>query len=136
MDSCNTEIPGSPEEVVEMCSVHENVVTGGFVPGYSTDAVAATIAELMDAELVVATRVDGVYTADPEEEEAEKLDEVTPGRLRELVSGNSSAGGYELIDGTAINIIERSSIRTRVIEGELDSLENPEEAEGTDVVSG
>lgn len=132
-DDANQRVPETPEELKQLASNGKDVVSGGFVPGYSTDAVAATAAELLDAELVIATTVDGVYTSDPEEESAEKLEEVTPDRLREIVSGNSKAGGYELIDGTAIDIIERSGIETLVVEGNLENLEHPESAEGTRV---
>jgi len=134
MDSSNEVVPEKPEEVQQMVSNNENVVTGGFVPGYSTDAVAATVAELLDAELVIPTTVDGVYTADPEEEDAEKLEKVTPEKLRELVSGNSEAGNYALIDEVAVTVIERSEIPTRIVEGSLENIRSPADAGGTQIV--
>lgn len=134
MDDTNRKVPETPQEIQQLASTGKNVVTGGLVPGYSTDAVAATTAELLDADLVIPTTVDGVYTADPEKEDAEKLDQVTPERLRELVSGNSEAGNYALIDEVAITIIERSNISTRIIEGTLGNIADPESAEGTDIV--
>lgn len=127
-------IPETPEEVLEAAATGNDVVMGGLVPGYSTDAVAATAAELLDAELYIATTVDGVYDADPENADAEKLDEVTPERLRELTRGNSGAGGYSLIDRTAVDIIERSEIRTKVFKGSLENLGCPEAAEGTNII--
>lgn len=128
-------IPETPEELSELASRHQVTVSGGFVPGYSTDAVAATAAELLEAELVIATTIDGVYTADPEKEDSRKLDEVSVEQLRELVAGNSQAGGYELIDEVAISIIERSEIPTKVMRGSLANLSRPEEADGTHVTS-
>jgi uridylate kinase len=105
---------------------------GGLNPGFSTDAVAAITAELLDAELYIVTDIDGVYTEDPSNPDAEKLDEVSISELREIVSGNSSdAGSYELIDKTALDIIERSNIETIVMEGTVENLENPGDAEGT-----
>ncbi|QGA80195.1 UMP kinase [Candidatus Nanohalobium constans] len=125
-------IPETAEEVKEVAKTGEDLVMGGLNPGFSTDAVAAITAELLSAELYIVTDIDGVYTEDPKKEDAEKLDEVSISELREIVSGNSSdAGSYELIDKTALNIIERSGISTKVIEGTIDNLENPEDAEGT-----
>lgn len=134
MDNTNKEIPKTPQEIQQLASTGRNVVTGGLVPGYSTDAVAATVAELLDAELIIPTTVDGVYTADPEKEDADKLDQVTPERLRELISGNSEAGNYALIDEVAVTIIERSDIPAKVVEGTLENIRNPENADGTEIV--
>lgn len=134
MEDANKEIPEKPEEVQQLASTGNNVVTGGLVPGYSTDAVAATLAELMDADLVIPTTVDGVYTADPEKDDsAEKLETVTPEKLGNLVSGNSEAGNYALIDEVAVTIIERSEIPTRIIEGSFENIRNPE-GSGTEIV--
>ena len=51
------------------------VVMGGVAVGQTTDAVAALLAEYVRADrLIVATSVDGVYTADPEKDpDAKKL---------------------------------------------------------------
>lgn len=126
-------IPETPEEVQEVAATGENIVMGGLVPGYSTDAVAATVAELLDAELYIATSIDGVYTRDPEHPESEKLEEVPTQELREIVSGNNNAGKHDLIDGTAIEIIERSEISTNVFEGTVENIRSPDQAEGTEI---
>lgn len=129
-------IPEKPEEVLEAASSGEDVVMGGLVPGYSTDAVAATVAELFDAELYIVTNIDGVYDRDPEIEGAEKLDEVEVSELKQIIDGNNEAGHHALIDSFALEIIQRSAITTKVFEGSLENLEDPEGAEGTKVVSG
>lgn len=129
-------IPETAEEIKELAKTGEDIVMGGLNPGFSTDAVAAIAAELLDAELYIVSDIDGVYTEDPEKEDAEKLDEVTVDEVREIISGNSSeAGSYELIDKTALEIIERSEIPTKVMEGKVENMEKPEEAEGTDITS-
>ena len=128
-------IPETAEEIKEVAQTGQELVMGGLNPGFSTDAVAAITAELLDAELYIATDIDGVYTEDPSNPDAEKLEEVSIPELREIVSGNSSdAGSYELIDKTALNIIERSNIETKVMEGTIENLGNPEDAEGTDII--
>jgi len=127
-------IPETAEEIKEVAQTGQDLVMGGLNPGFSTDAVAAITAELLNAELYIVTDIDGVYTEDPSNSEAEKLDEVSIQELREIISGNSSdAGSYELIDKTALNIIERSEIQTKVMKGSIENLENPEEANGTNI---
>lgn len=127
-------IPETVEEVQEAAATGQNIVMGGLVPGYSTDAVAATVAELLEAELIIATSVDGVYTADPEEEDAEKYESIDVSELRSLTEGNNSAGNHDLIDSTAIEIIERSKIGTEVVLGTPENLKNAG-FEGTRIVS-
>lgn len=126
-------IPKNIDEVQEIASTGENFVMGGLVPGYSTDAVAATVAELLEGELVIATSVEGVYTADPEKEDAEKYDEITVEELRGLTEGNNSAGNHDLIDRTAVDIIERSGIETQVMLGTPENLESSE-FDGTRII--
>lgn len=125
-------IPENAEEIKTLSKTGENIVMGGLNPGFSTDAVAAIAAELMDAELYIVSDIDGVYTEDPVKEDAEKLEEVTVDEVREIISGNSSnAGSYELIDKTALNIIERSKIPTKIMKGSIENLKNPEKSNGT-----
>lgn len=126
--------PETPEEVQELTTTGKNIVMGGLVPGYSTDAVAATVAELLDGELYIATSIHGVHSHDPEHSEAEKLDEVTTGKLKQIVSGNNQAGKHDLIDGTSIGIIERSEIPTRVFRGLPENISKLEQVEGTDII--
>jgi len=126
--------PETPEEVQELATTGKNIVMGGLVPGYSTDAVAATVAELLDGDLYIATSIHGVHSHDPEHPEAEKLDEITTGKLKQIVSGNNQAGKHDLIDGTAIGIIERSNIKTRVFQGMPENVSKSGKVEGTDIV--
>lgn len=126
--------PKTAEEIRKAASTGQNVVMGGLTPGHSTDAVAAIAAEILEADLFIATTVDGVYDKNPEKDGAEKFEEVTPEDLRKVVSGNSEAGGHELIDLTAIDIIERSRTETKILEGTLDNINDPEEASGTRII--
>lgn len=128
------EIPEKPEEIQAAAATGQDVVMGGLVPGYSTDAVAATAAELLDAKLYIATTIDGVYTEHPDSPGAEKLEEVTHDELLDIIGDDYEAGSYELADRTAVKLAKRSNIPLRIFEGTLENLENPEEAEGTDVV--
>lgn len=126
--------PETAEEIRKAASTGHNVVMGGLTPGHSTDAVAAIAAELLEAELYIATSIDGVYTKNPEDEDAEKLDEVTPEELKSIIDGNNEAGKHELIDSTAVEIIKRSRTETKIFEGSMENIERPENADGTRVV--
>ena len=129
------DVPETAEEIRVAASTGMDVVMGGLTPGHSTDAVAAIAAEILDADLYIATSIDGVYDRDPEDEDANYLEEVTVEDLKDIISGNNEAGKHELIDSTALEIIERSSIPTKVFEASLDNLENPESCKGSEIVT-
>lgn len=128
-------VPETPEELKEAASTGKNVVMGGLVPGYSTDAVGATAAELLDANLYIATTVDGIYDSDPEkDEDAEKFDKISTEDLREITDGRNQPGTYSVIDEAAVRIIERSGIESLVFQASLENISKPEESENTRIV--
>jgi uridylate kinase len=88
--------------------------------GQTTDAVAALLAEYVHADrLIVATSVDGVYSADPETDpKAVKYEKMTCRDLARLsMETTLSAGSRSPVDPLAAKIIERSSIPTAVVWG-------------------
>ena len=116
--------PHTLEEAVRASSTGRVVVTGGFQPGQSTNAVAALLAERLSASLFVnATDVDGVYTKDPKRySDAKLLREVSVAELRRILEGEVYAGTYELMDPLALKIIERSKIPTRIIHCSVEAI--------------
>jgi len=95
-------------------------VIGGVSPGYTTDAVAAILAEYVNAELLLSvTSVDGVYEADPRvHPEAKKYDRISVKELLSIVMQEElKAGSRIIIDPVAAKMIERSGIKTIVIDG-------------------
>lgn len=130
-------VPESLESLQEAVATGKDVVMGGLVPGYSTDAVAATVAELLDAEMYIATNVEGIYTADPEENpEAEVLDEITIEELLEKVSGENTPGTYSIVDESAARIIQRSGIEARVFHGTPENISENRDEAGTRILAG
>lgn len=97
------------------------VVMGGVTPGQTTDAVSAVLAEYTGADLLInATSIDGVYTSDPKKnKDAKKFDTMTPHQLIEIVMKTEMvAGANSPLDLLAAKLIERSNIRTIVLNGE------------------
>lgn len=113
------EPPSDYKEADHAASSGKIVVMGGVAPGQTTDAVAAILAEYVQADLLVsATSVNGVYTTDPKKAGAKKLDKITPEQLVNIVmKSEMRAGARSIMDPLAAKIIERSKIRTIVLDG-------------------
>lgn len=108
------------QEAESVASSGKIVVMGGIIPGQTTDATAAVLAEFVRADLLVnATSVDGVYTTDPRSDpSAKKLDKITPEQLVGIVMKTEMRAGAEsVLDLLAAKIIERSKIPTIVLNG-------------------
>lgn len=117
------------------------IVMGGVSPGYTTDAVAAILAEYVGADIFIkATSVDGVYDSDPNKNpSAKKFDKITPSQLVEItMSGEMKAGFIYIMDPIAAKIIERCEIPTVIVNGNrpeniVDAVNG--DHNGTDVLS-
>ena len=119
-------VPSSVEGALEALGTHPVVVMGGTIPGQTTDAVSAMLAQRAEAvEMIVLTNVDGVYTADPRKDpSAERLERIPASRLVEIVGGGSyEAGSSTVVDPVAAGIIQSSHIPTKVLDGrDLDQV--------------
>lgn len=94
------------------------VTLGGLLPGQSTNAVGALVAEKLGAESFYnLTDVNGVYTKNPSiYKDAKKLNSVSAKDLSKILGKESmSAGGYDLMDMVALRILQRSKIRTKIM---------------------
>jgi uridylate kinase len=115
-------------------------VLGGTAPGHTTDAVAAGVAEHADADLLVyATSVDGVFDADPGEDDgASKFDRLSPARLVEVVGEvELAAGSNAPVDLLAAKLLQRSGLRAVVLDGsdpECIAAAVDGDHDGTDIV--
>lgn len=114
------EIPESYQDAARLAQNHAIVVMGGVAPGQTTDAVSALLAEYVRADrLIIATSVDGVYTADPERDpNARKIGRMTHQTLAQMASQTEmKAGSRSPVDPLAAKIMERSRIATSIVLG-------------------
>jgi len=112
--------PATQEDAVVASLSGRIVIMGGTIPGHTTDAVAAILAECAHADLLInATATDGIYTKDPKKHpDAVKMDEISPEQLVRLIAAEKMGAGANLpLDMLAAKIIERSGIPTVVIDG-------------------
>ncbi|MBN1235121.1 MAG: UMP kinase [Methanotrichaceae archaeon] len=119
-DAAPQEIPDSYAQAARLAQPGKIVIMGGLAPGQTTDAVSALLAEYVHADkIIVATSVDGVYTADPEKDPAaKKLERMTPQGLAHLaMQTEMKAGSRSPVDPLAAKIIERSCIPTAIVLG-------------------
>ena len=96
------------------------VVMGGVIPGQTTDAVAALLAEKVRADLIINwTSVDGIYSADPKKHrDAVRHSTLTPAGLQAIIRGDRlEAGSNTVFDTLAAKIIARSGIPLVVLDG-------------------
>ncbi len=119
-DAAPQEIPDTYAQAARLGQPGKIVVMGGVAPGQTTDAVSALLAEYVHADrFIIATSVDGVYTADPEKDpSAKKLARMTPRALVRLaMETEMKAGSRSPVDPLAAKIIERSAIPTAIVLG-------------------
>lgn len=95
-------------------------VFGGIMPFFTTDAVAALLAEYLNANFVNLTTIDGIYNEDPNDySDAKKYDEISYNSLISLISSSGSKPGQNLVlDIACCMILKRSNIPGVVLSGE------------------
>ncbi len=96
------------------------IVMGGLKPGITTDAVAALVAERLNADLLVkGTDQEGVYNKDPRKHpDAVKLDSLTFEDLSKIFEENThKAGIHQIIDPEAIKVLKRHRVKLIVVNG-------------------
>lgn len=110
----------SVEEAVLCTSKGKVAVMGGLKPGMTTDAVAAMVAQTLNADLLVkATDQEGIFDKDPKKHaDAVKLDHLRFEDLtRVCVQDKHEAGIHQIVDPEAIKILKRTKIKVVVVNG-------------------
>jgi uridylate kinase len=119
--------PRTFDEAVHAAQSYPIVVMGGTHPGHTTDAVTIMLGDrARSSRIVIATNVDGVYTADPKKDPtAKRLPHLTAEELvRICSSADGRAGGTGVVDALGAKMIARSGIEAAVVDGrDLKALE-------------
>ena len=108
------------DDAAECLSEGKIVVMGGLKPGITTDAVAALVAERINAKLLVkGTDQDGVYDKDPRKHaDAVRLDRLSFDDLPKIFEESKhKAGMHQIIDPVAVKILKRERIKLIVVNG-------------------
>ena len=94
-------------------------IYGGAIPGQTSDANAALIAEYLGCEFINLSNVDGIYASDPAKVPGTKMfSELTHVKMMSLLKASASKpGAHTFIDPQAANILARSNIRGFFLNG-------------------
>jgi uridylate kinase len=122
-DGCR-EVLSSPEKAEAVISSGKIPVYGGLMPSLTTDAVAALLAEFLDATFVNLTDVGGIYSSDPSKHPGAKLyEKLTHAKLMAVLKIAASKPGQNFVlDTPSCLILRRSKLRAAVLKGS--DLEN------------
>jgi uridylate kinase len=108
------------DDAVDCLGTGKVVVMGGLKPGITTDAVAALVAERLNADLLVkGTDQDGIYDKDPRKHRnAVKLDCLSFDDLQSVLSeAVHKAGIHQIIDPEAVKVLKRKRVKLIVVNG-------------------
>ncbi|MGC8584656.1 MAG: UMP kinase [Thermoplasmata archaeon] len=103
------------------------LITGGTVPGHTTDAVALLAAEYYQSGKVInVTSVGGIYDSDPRINRNARIIENIDysSAIRMFYSSKTSAGPNIVLDLLSLKIAERSSIEIDVVGKDVENIEN------------
>jgi uridylate kinase len=131
-------VPTTAKDAKLIAQPGKVVIMGGTVPGHTTDAVSAMVAEEVHAARIVnATSVDAAYTADPKKfEGARRLHKMSFKQLYDLVNkGEHGAGPSDVFDRLGADIAMKHRIPIYIVNGRnLDELRRAilgQEVQGT-----
>jgi uridylate kinase len=102
-------------------------IYGGLLPGFTTDTVAALLAEYLKATFVNLSNVDGIFTADPAAFPSARLyHELSYDKLLQIMISNNMRPSQNLvIDLPAVMVLKRSNITAFFLNGhDLQNFKN------------
>ena len=120
-------IPKDEKEAKAAFAQGRVVVTGGFRPGQTTDAVTLQAAEAIGADLVIkGTDVKGVYDRDPKKDKGARfLPRISVLELKRIVGDGMEPGKSTVFDPVAVGIIERTGVKAIVLDiRDIENLKN------------
>jgi uridylate kinase len=112
------------EEARAACKKQKYVLMGGTIPGITTDADAALLAEAIGEKKLVNMSKTAIFDSDPSKNaNAKKFDILTHAQLLQVAqkSDQRMAGTHFIFDLLACTLIARSKIETHFIDGRDES---------------
>lgn len=119
-DEAGNKVALTLDDADECLNEGKIVVMGGLKPGITTDAVAALVAERINADLLVkGTDQDGIYDKDPRKHVgAVKFDRLSFDDLPKIFGKSvHKAGIHQIIDPEAIKLLKRWRLKLIVVNG-------------------
>lgn len=119
IDNAFPEIMTDVKKCMEILEKGKTPIFGGLMPGFTTDAVAALLAEYLGATFVNLSNVDGIFTADPAAYPSARLyQELGYDKLLEILSKNTMKPGQNIVlDLPAAMILKRSGLTAFFLNG-------------------
>lgn len=117
--SCHKEVLIDILRAKEILDSGKIPVFGGLMPFFTTDSVAALLAEYLGGTFVNLTDVDGIYDSNPAENPgAKRFDEIGYSKLVSLIVAQGSMPGQNVVlDLACCLILQRSRITGVVLNG-------------------
>jgi len=103
------------------------VISGGTVPGHTTDYIAGELAKKVKADAVInLTNVDGVYDKDPRKfTDAEKFEKMTWKEFFDFFKIEFNPGMNFAFDPVAAKLCQKNKIKVIIMKGtDFDNLKN------------
>ncbi len=120
LQKCNQEIPETLEQVKDLLNSYNIVVCGGLRPGTTSDGTAASIAEYINADLLInMTNVPGLHTKDPKKYKNAKLIPKLSHKEFKTIMDNikEKPGQHFILDSLAAKITKKAKIDVVIIKG-------------------
>ena len=120
IENAHPEVLTGVKQAAEVLEQGKTPVFGGLMPGFTTDAVAALLAEYLGGTFVNLSNVDGIFTADPAiHSSAVMYHEIGYDKLFEILLSNTMKPSQNLIvDLPAAMILKRSSLTAFFLNGQ------------------
>ena len=123
---CASSIAKSLKEVKSLLNKNNIVIVGGlrYIEENTSDGTAASIANLLKADLINMTNVNGLYDKDPKLKGAKLIRNISFERFDKIVKKiKYHPGQHFVLDQHASDIISKNNIKTCIIGPNLDNLE-------------
>ncbi len=114
------------DELKEALIENRVVVLGGLMPGITTDSIAVLACEATNCKrLINVSRESYVYTKNPKEKGAKRLDRLTHDQLIEIAfrSDARTAGSNFIFDLVASKLAKRSEINLYFVDDDVKNME-------------